>query len=83
MSEVDITGRRLGRLVALRSLGKGRCWQLQWECLCDCGKVVAVDKKKLVSGHTRSCGCLRRDLLKERRHGRPALGHDTEEGAGV
>ena len=68
MSEVDITGRRFGRLVALRSLGKGRSWQIQWECRCDCGRVVVVNKKNLLSGHTRSCGCLRRDVMKGRGH---------------
>ncbi len=31
-----------------------------WECLCSCGnpEIVLVTTKALLSGHTRSCGCL-------------------------
>ena len=80
MRETDITGMRFGRLVAVRSLGKCRNFQLYWECRCDCGKVVAVNKKNLVHGHTRSCGCLRRDLMKGLRHGTVTVGHAEAEG---
>ena len=70
MKERDITGRRFGRLVAVRSLGQGESWQLRWLCRCDCGKTVAVYKNNLVSGHTRSCGCLRSDHMKALRNGK-------------
>ena len=80
MKEKDITGIRFGRLVAVRPLGKYRNFQLYWECRCDCGKVVAVNKKNLVHGHTRSCGCLRRDLMKDLRHGTATVGHAEAEG---
>ncbi len=62
--EVDITGMRFGRLVALRSVGYSKTWALRWECRCDCGRVVVVDKHALMTGHTKSCGCLRREKCK-------------------
>ena len=31
----------------------------RWECTCKCGKTVLVVGEKLVSGHTKSCGCLK------------------------
>lgn len=34
-------------------------------CRCACGNVVAVQRKKLRSGHTKSCGCLQRQRAKE------------------
>ena len=37
-----------------------RCFQ----CKCDCGKVNTIELSKLRSGHTRSCGCLRRDVSR-------------------
>lgn len=30
----------------------------RYECICDCGNVTWVQKSKLLSGHTRSCGCM-------------------------
>ena len=34
-----------------------------WKCKCDCGKIVIKRSYYLTSGDTKSCGCLRRDLL--------------------
>jgi hypothetical protein len=80
MKEIDITGRRFGRLVALRSLGKGPYWQLHWECRCDCGRLVSVNKNNLIHGHTRSCGCLRRERMKNLNHGKATLGLTDPDG---
>lgn len=32
-----------------------------WLCKCDCGKYCLVRAKNLMSGHTKSCGCLHRE----------------------
>lgn len=32
--------------------------RIKWQCLCDCGNRTIVDRKSLISGHTKSCGCL-------------------------
>lgn len=42
------------------------------ECRCDCGTIKLVDKYKLNIGHTRSCGCLQRNVTSKRtrKHGR-------------
>ena len=31
-----------------------------WRCQCECGAVATVRRDKLISGHTKSCGCLTR-----------------------
>lgn len=62
----DITGRRFGRLVAVRWLyNEPRKGQI-WECLCDHGKpdcpvpaTVIVRRSNLIAEQTKSCGCLR------------------------
>ena len=36
-----------------------------WLCLCACGNKVVVEQSKLKSGHTKSCGCLRKNDLEE------------------
>ena len=58
----DLTGRRFGRLVAIRETAERRNDCVMWECLCDCGKTVHVRSHSLMTGATRSCGCLRKDM---------------------
>lgn len=62
----SILGKRYGRLVVVSASEKRRNRLTLWECKCDCGNNAFVDKVKLESGHTLSCGCLRSDLLKEK-----------------
>ena len=71
MKEIDITGRRFGRLTAIRRDGYSDSWQIMWLCRCDCGNTVRVLKWNLLRGRTKSCGCLKRELMAEnkRRHG--------------
>lgn len=56
----DIAGDRFFRLTALDSFSKrnssGRS-QVFWNCICDCGKDVAVLGECLRRGTTKSCGC--------------------------
>lgn len=62
MKTIDITGKRFGRLVAIKfSHSKGGHYF--WECLCDCGNKVVIGKGNIVGGHTKSCGCLRREII--------------------
>ena len=79
MKERDITGQRFGRLTAVRRDGYSNGWMITWVCRCDCGRIVRVEKANLLRGMTRSCGCLRRDLLKQR-HGTLTLDHTEAEG---
>ncbi len=53
----DLTGQRFGLQTVTRYLGKDPRHQRQWECLCDCGKIVV--RRTNVLKRTRSCGCLR------------------------
>ena len=67
-SRRDIKGIRFGRLVALEDAGvqlgpeRGRCWR----CVCDCGTLVVVRLRSLMSKNTRSCGCLKADVNRWR-----------------
>lgn len=60
----DITGQRFGRLVALERLEKKRGSSFLWRCQCDCGNTVETSANSLLSGNTRSCGCLRVEAIK-------------------
>ncbi len=48
-------GDKFGRLTLLERISGGRT---KWRCLCDCGKTAEVLQQSLLSGNTKSCGCL-------------------------
>lgn len=53
-------GDKFGRLTLVEPAGLvgGRPG---WRCLCDCGSAAVIQQKRLVSGHTKSCGCIRKE----------------------
>lgn len=61
----DLAGSRFGRLIAVVAdhwhVFPSGCRAAVWKCKCDCGKEILVTGKRLQSGNTRSCGCLRVD----------------------
>jgi|SRR3990167_1958369 len=63
----NLKGKRFGRLL-VKELHPERSNQFRarWICKCDCGNNITVVGKYLSIGHTRSCGCLKIDLSKER-----------------
>lgn len=62
----DITGKRFGRLVAIKRCGKNPENSFLWECKCDCGKTTVLTTNALTSGNTRSCGCLLIDTQRRK-----------------
>jgi hypothetical protein len=52
----DLTGKKFGKLLVLDNVKGGKKL-----CKCDCGNIVEVNTSKLISGHTTSCGCLRKE----------------------
>ena len=65
----DETGNQYGRLTVLRQAeSAGR---VKWECVCVCGSHVSVVAAKLRNGHTKSCGCLSREITAELNRQRP------------
>lgn len=62
----DLRGQKFGRLTALNPTKKRKGGHVAWEVICECGTVCEVASGKLTTGHTRSCGCLQRDVVRER-----------------
>lgn len=62
----DISGKRFGRLTAIKYIGKSKGKQTLWECKCDCGNIAIVHHQNLKSGHTSSCGCYNSEVASER-----------------
>lgn len=59
----NVSGMRFGRLVVMDRVGSLR-ESATWNCLCDCGNSTIQTTKAMVSGNTRSCGCLFNEVRK-------------------
>ena len=68
----NLTGQKFGRLIVLeRAIKKGK--NAYWLCECNCPEhtKVIVSSSHLTKEHTRSCGCLKKEIVKiaSRTHG--------------
>jgi hypothetical protein len=62
----DLIGKKFGRLTVIKNVERPEKYkntEAYWKCACDCGKVIIVSTSSLRSGNTKSCGCLRAELL--------------------
>ena len=62
---VDLLNKKFGRLKVI-SLDKKIKNGYKWLCLCSCGKECSVSSSNLMSGHTKSCGCLSTEMRKNK-----------------
>lgn len=82
MTSVDILGRQFGRLTVINLAEKAGCRgrRTTWRCLCICGTESVVTTSSLISGRTKSCGCLKKRCGAENPHAdlRPILDRLSE-----
>lgn len=52
----NLSGQKFNRLTAQQRVRQNKKWV--WECLCDCGETTYLNQSVLMSGRTKSCGCL-------------------------
>lgn len=62
MMSSDLKGQRFGRLVVIAKTEQRKHRKIIWLCRCACGSEIEVPTNYLVSGDTKSCGCLRDDV---------------------
>ncbi len=60
----DLIGRKFGRLTVIGLLPTEKGQRI-WSCECSCGVTKKVHTAALTTGHTRSCGCLKKDASVE------------------
>jgi len=78
---IDLSGQQFGRLNVLYKKEKTGPGHAIWCCLCECGQICFIDSVNLRKGLTKSCGCLQRELVSDRKteHGHSKRGHQTSE----
>jgi hypothetical protein len=54
----DLKNKKFSRLLVIELYSNNKNEHKKWKCICDCGKEVIVDGCNLVTGNTKSCGCL-------------------------
>lgn len=64
----NLRGKRFGRLMVISDIGRANDRHVLWMCRCDCGNTVNVSSRDLITGHTKSCGCLQKDIISENRY---------------
>lgn len=68
MKEHSVDGSRVTVIKRIDDyIGSTGVHEPQWECLCECGNVFTSTSHNLRGGVTRSCGCLLRESVSERR----------------
>lgn len=63
---LNISGKKFGRLSALKPIRKTANGTTVWRCICDCGAQTEARVSQLRDGSKQSCGCLRRDIHSAR-----------------
>lgn len=61
----DLVGEKFSKLTVLR-LAYTKNKKRYWECACECGNASFVSRTNLVTGNTKSCGCM---MGKNTKHG--------------
>jgi len=73
MAKIDLVGEVFEKLTVIEKSptkdinkykGK-RGSNTYWYCECECGKIVEATTGKLRYGHVKSCGCLKKELIKK------------------
>ncbi len=59
---IDLTNKVFGRLTILKRVPTDKI-KPHWKCACECGNSIITQGQNLKSGDTKSCGCLRSELL--------------------
>ena len=58
---IDLKGQRFHRLVATNQVKRTKLTTRRL-CYCDCGNEVWIPTHRIMTGHTKSCGCFRREV---------------------
>jgi hypothetical protein len=64
-NRADLVGQRFTRLLVV-AYSDTRNKVPYWQCHCDCGQSPIVSGKALKNGGTKSCGCLNKEVARER-----------------
>ena len=62
---INLVGKKFGRLLVIKK-AESKNGNTYWTCQCECGKIKDICGKSLRRGLTKSCGCLHKEIVKNR-----------------
>lgn len=67
-----MVGEKFGRLTVVGYAGLSGSGKRTWDCVCECGNHTVVTTSDLRNGHTKSCGCIRKEelIIRSTSHGK-------------
>ena len=68
----NLLNKVFGRLLVIKHEGINKHYNQLWKCKCICGTKKIITASDLMSDHTKSCGCLRKETIANfaRKHGK-------------
>lgn len=61
----NLTGKTYGQLTVMEEAPR-KNGKRHWKCRCSCGNERIVEESHLIDGHTKSCGCYRKQVMRKR-----------------
>lgn len=58
----DIVGSKYNKLEVVEYLGRDEGHH-SYRCICDCGRETVVERNHIITGHTKSCGCIKKEVI--------------------
>lgn len=65
MRRLELLGQTFGRWSVIERGGKASNGKHRWVCKCECGNVSEVTGTDFKTGHSKSCGCLNIEILRD------------------
>lgn len=65
MRAIDRAGETYGRFTVIERVENNKYRHAQWLCQCECGTTKVVPGINLARGDSKSCGCLRKERVRE------------------
>lgn len=60
----NLSNSYFGFLKVVKPVGKTKDRHILWQCQCICGSYHNVSSRDLLSGHTKSCGCMKNEMIR-------------------
>lgn len=64
----EMIGNTFNRLTILERRYEPKHRRTKFLCKCECGNECIVDRQKILSGHTKSCGCLQKEKTSKAKY---------------
>lgn len=62
----NLLNKKFDKLLVIEELGRTPQGSILWLCQCECGNKKVVPSSRLINKDTKSCGCYRKKLMKDK-----------------